>query len=160
VLRRRNGSLELANGPDVTVPSLVQEALQARLDRLEPATREVINVAAVAGRTFGMPLLEALVARDDLRPALSELQRLELVVEERRRPSPEYRFRHGLVQEVAYGGLVETRRRELHRAVGEALEQLHQGMIEEVYGLVLTPNDFADLDTLEQQLLGFGRRDE
>jgi ABC-type transport system substrate-binding protein/class 3 adenylate cyclase len=145
VLRRRNGRLELANGADdVAVPALVQEALQARLDRLEPATREVISVASVVGRSFGMPLLEQVVARERLRPALSELQRLDLVVEERRRPAPEYRFRHGLVQEVAYGGLVEARRRDLHRVVGEALEQLHHDSPEEVYGLLARHYSEAD----------------
>ena len=126
VLRRHNGRLEPADGGALAVPALVQEALQARLDRLEATTREVVSVAAVIGRSFGLPLLEQLVPREQLRPALSELQRLDLVVEERRRPTPEYRFRHGLVQEVAYGGLVETRRRELHREVGKALEQLHR----------------------------------
>ena len=114
----------------------MQEALQARLDRLEPTTREVVSVAAVIGRSFGLPLLERLVPRAELRPALSELQRLDLVVEERRRPAPEYRFRHGLVQEVAYGGLVEARRRELHRQVGETLEDLYRDAPEEIYGLL------------------------
>jgi ABC-type transport system substrate-binding protein/class 3 adenylate cyclase len=151
VLRRRNGSLELANGSDVTVPSLVQEALQARLDRLEPGTREVISVASVAGRSFGMPLLEAVVQRGELRAALSDLQRLDLVVEERRRPSPEYRFRHGLVQEVAYGGLVERRRQELHRAVGEALERIHRDSLEEVYGLLA--RHFSEADDAERAVV-------
>jgi ABC-type transport system substrate-binding protein/class 3 adenylate cyclase len=137
VLRRENGRYELANGADdVAVPALVQEALQARLDRLDPATREVIGVASVVGRSFGAPLLERIVPADRLRPALSELQRLDLVVEERRRPAAEYRFRHGLVQEVAYDRLVTSRRRELHRIVGEALEQLHPDSPQEVYGLL------------------------
>src|SRR5262249_12146026 len=50
--------------------------------------------------------------------------------------APEYRFRHGLVQEVAYARLVETRRRHLHRVVGEALEHLHRDALEEIYGLL------------------------
>ena len=111
-LRRANGSWELAVEPDeLAVPALVQGALQARLDRLEPATREVVSLAAVIGRTFGVPLLEKLVPHDELRDALVDLQRLDLIVETRRRPTPEYRFRHGLVQEVAYSTLVEPTRR-------------------------------------------------
>ena len=58
-------------------------------------------------------------------PALSELMRLDLIVEVSRRPAPEYRFRHGLVQEVAYGSLLEPARRSLHRRIGEALETLY-----------------------------------
>ena len=89
VLRPVNGHWELTVAPDeVTVPLLVQETLQARLDRLEQPTREVANVASVIGRTFGLPLLERLLSRDELLPALSELLRLDLVVEERRRPVP------------------------------------------------------------------------
>src|SRR5439155_12861425 len=109
-------------GDGAVVPAAIQETLQARLDRLAPDTREVAAVASVVGRTFGTPLLERLVAPERLRPALSELQRLDLVVEERRRPTREYRFRHGLVQEAAYRTLLDERRRDLHRIVGTALE--------------------------------------
>jgi class 3 adenylate cyclase len=124
-LRRRNGSWELCVDEDeLAVPALVQGALQARLDRLDPETREVLSLAAVIGRTFGMPLLERLVPRDQLMHALTELQRLDLIVEKRRRPNPEYRFRHGLVQEVAYASLVDSKRRKLHKRVGEALEEI------------------------------------
>jgi ABC-type transport system substrate-binding protein/class 3 adenylate cyclase len=145
VLRRENGRLELTGeAEDVVVPTAVQEALQARLDRLDPEAREVISVASVVGRSFGTPLLEQLVPPEHVRTALPALQRLDLVVEERRRPAPEYRFRHGLVQEVAYGRLVETRRRDLHRVVGEALESLHRDSPEEVYGLLAGHFSAAD----------------
>jgi ABC-type transport system substrate-binding protein/class 3 adenylate cyclase len=134
VLRPVNAHWELTVAADeLTVPLLVQETLQARLDRLQLATREVVSAAAVIGRTFGLPLLERLTRRDRLVAALSELQRLDLVVEERRRPAPEYRFRHGLVQEVAYASLTESRRRELHLSTGRALEELHADAPEEVY---------------------------
>lgn len=124
-VRRVNNHVELAVAEgDLRLPAAVQEALQARLDRLPPEAREVAAVASVAGRTFGLPLLERLVPGEHLTHGLSELQRLDLVVEERRRPAREYRFRHGLVQEAAYQGLLEERRRDLHLRVGEALEEL------------------------------------
>ncbi len=124
-LQRENGRYTLAVGErELAVPVLVQGALQARLDRIDRETREVLSVAAVAGRTFGLRLLGEVLPDTELGRALSELQRLDLIVEVRRRPTAEYRFRHGLVQEVAYAGLVETRRRRLHLQVGEALERL------------------------------------
>jgi ABC-type transport system substrate-binding protein/class 3 adenylate cyclase len=144
VLRRLNGSLELVNGDRVAVPALVEEALQARLDRLTRDARNLVMTAAVVGRSFEMPLLERLAPGIDLRPALSELQRHELLIEERRRPVPQYRFRHGLVQEVAYRRLVDAQRRELHRAVGEAIEELHRDSPEEVYGLLARHYTEAD----------------
>ena len=118
-LRRREGVWELADG-QVAVPTLVQGALQARLDRLPPRTREVVSVASAIGRGFGLPLLERLLPHDQVVPALSDLMRLDLIVEVSRRPAPEYRFRHGLVQEVAYNSLLEPARRTLHRRIGEA----------------------------------------
>jgi oligopeptide transport system substrate-binding protein len=148
-LTRSNGSWVLAVSADeLAVPALVQGALQARLDRLEPATREVVSLAAVIGRTFGVPLLEKLVPRAELRDALVDLQRLDLIVETRRRPTPEYRFRHGLVQEVAYATLVEPTRRQLHLRVGEALEDLYRGSLEEVYDVLA--RHFSEADRPEK----------
>jgi ABC-type transport system substrate-binding protein/class 3 adenylate cyclase len=148
-LTRQNGSWELAVAPDeLTIPAAVQGALQARLDRLDPGAREVLGIAAVIGRTFGLPLLEKLVEHDRLLTALSELQRLDLIVETRRRPTPEYRFRHGLVQEVAYSSLVETTRKRLHQRVGEALEELYADSLDEVYDLLA--RHFTEADEAEK----------
>jgi ABC-type transport system substrate-binding protein/class 3 adenylate cyclase len=145
-LRRDNGRFVLTiDSSDLSVPTLVQGTLQARLDRLDPDARELVSVAAVIGRTFDLPLLEKILPSEQLLPALSTLQRLELVVERRRRPAPEYGFRHGLVQEVAYTSLVEAKRRKLHRKVGEAIEELHAGSREEVYDVLARHFSEADL---------------
>jgi ABC-type transport system substrate-binding protein/class 3 adenylate cyclase len=132
-LERENGTLRLAQGADAVVPTLIQEALQARLDRLAAETREIVALAAVAGRSFSLPLLERLASKEQLLPALSELQRLELVVEERHRPALEYRFSHGLVHEAAYGALTSAGKRALHRRVGAALEELVAAEPERAY---------------------------
>src|SRR5919198_468607 len=144
-LQRENGKWTLAIGEDeLVVPALVQGALQARLDRLDPATRDVLSLAAVVGRTFGVQLLERLVPREQFLPALTELQRLDLIYEKSRRPNPEYRFRHGLVQEVAYASLVESKRRKLHKRVGEALEEIYKESPEEAYALLARHFSEAD----------------
>ena len=74
--------------------------------------------------------------------------RLDLIVEVSRRPAPEYRFRHGLVQEVAYGSLLEPARRSLHRRIGEALETLYGESNESVYGPI--GRHFAEADEPER----------
>ena len=145
-LKRENGRVVLAG--EASIPAALQEALQARLDRLDAEARELITTAAVIGRSFGLPLLERLLPRARLLPTLSELQWLELVVEERSGPAPEYRFRHGLVQEAAYNTLLEARRRELHLRVGEALRELHRDSPAEVYGLLA--RHFAEGDAPER----------
>ena len=69
-LRPTNGSFELAiDLPRIDVPTIVQEALQARLDRLAPETRDLISVASVVGRNFTMPLLEQLLPGVRLTPS-------------------------------------------------------------------------------------------
>jgi ABC-type transport system substrate-binding protein len=148
-LERRNGGWQLAVGVDeLAIPAAVQGTLQARLDRLDPETREILSLAAVIGRTFGLPLLERLVPRDELMHALTELMRLDLIVEKRRRPNPEYRFRHGLVQEVAYASLVDSKRKKLHKRVGEALEDIYKESPEEAYGLLA--RHFTEADEPEK----------
>jgi ABC-type transport system substrate-binding protein/class 3 adenylate cyclase len=145
-LKRENGRVMLVG--EASIPAALQEALQARLDRLDAEARELVTTAAVIGRSFGLPLLERLLPRARLLPTLSELQWLQLVVEERSGATSEYRFRHGLVQEAAYGRLVETRRRELHLRVGEALVELHRDSPAEVYGLLA--RHFAEADEPER----------
>jgi len=141
-LKRENGRVVVAD--EASIPPALQEALQARLDRLDAEARELITTAAVIGRSFGLPLLERLLPRARLLPTLAELEWLQLLVEERSGPAPEYRFRHGLVREAAYHTLLDARRRELHLRVGEALRELHRDSPAEVYGLLA--RHFAEAD--------------
>ncbi len=125
VVSRGPDGLELCVEMDeVAVPAAVQAALQARLGRLTPGTREVATICSAVGRSFGTGLLEAMFEPEVVRRAVLELQRFDLITEERRRPEPEYRFRHGLVQEVAYSSMLEHDRRSAHRRIAEALVQL------------------------------------
>ncbi|HVG89492.1 MAG: ABC transporter substrate-binding protein [Gaiellales bacterium] len=117
------------------VPGAVQGALQARFDRLSPPARGLLSVAAVIGRRFTLPILERVAPDLDVSAGLSDLQRAELIVERQRRPAPVYTFRHGLVQEAAYNGLLDSRRVQLHRQVAEGLEEL----LREEEGLVPLP---------------------
>jgi ABC-type transport system substrate-binding protein/class 3 adenylate cyclase len=145
-LERRSGRLALVG--EASVPAALQEALEARLDRLDAAALELVTTASVVGRSFDRPLLERLLPQARLMPTLSELQWLQLITEERSGAAPEYRFRHGLVQEVAYGRLLEARRRELHLRVAEALVELHRDSPREVYGLLA--HHFAEADEPER----------
>ena len=96
-----NGHLVLVS--QASIPAALQEALQARLDRLDAEARELLTTAAVIGRSFGLPVLERLLPRrtaaaDPLRAPMAPARGRGA-----RRKPPEYRFRHGLVQEAAYG---------------------------------------------------------
>ncbi len=104
------------------IPTSLQDSLMARLDRLGPA-REVAQVASVLGRSFDYALLRDVsdVPDDKLEPALASLADAELLYARGLPPESTYLFKHTLMQDAAYQSLLKSRRRELHRAVAEAL---------------------------------------
>ena len=122
---------------NVTIPDTLHGVLLARIDRLEEDVRRTLQLAAVIGRSFLYRLLEVIAeAERQLDAHLSQLQRADLVREKTRRPELEYIFKHSLTQEAAYNSLLIERRREFHRKVGEALEQLFADRRDEFYGML------------------------
>jgi tetratricopeptide (TPR) repeat protein len=115
------------------MPATVQAILAARIDRLRPELKRLLQAAAVVGKDVPVQLLEAVadIANDDLRHALTELQNAEFLYEVRLFPDLEYTFKHALTHEVAYGGVLHERRRALHAALVDALERLHAGRLGE-----------------------------
>ena len=107
------------------VPATIQDLLTARIDRLPESAKRVLQVAAVLGREFPFPLLQAVVPADvDLPAELATLARAELLGETAVFPERRHRFVHLLVQEVAYQSLLVKSRAELHARAGRALETL------------------------------------
>lgn len=106
------------------VPATLQDALEARLDRLGPA-KEIAQIGAVIGRTFEYALISRVAAIDDtvLRQTLDGLVHSGLAAVRGEPPDSGYTFKHALVQETAYASLLRGRRADLHGAVARALEQ-------------------------------------
>jgi ABC-type oligopeptide transport system substrate-binding subunit/class 3 adenylate cyclase len=121
----------------VELPPTVEQVILARIDRLPDHSHRVLTAASVLGRQFGLPLLEGVTdGHDELRQSLRELQRLDLIREERRWPEPEYRFKHAVIQDVVYRTLLTPDRTALHRLAAEWLEGRYGANAEEVYGLL------------------------
>jgi class 3 adenylate cyclase/predicted ATPase len=128
------GAYRLARAVEtIQVPATVQAILATRIDRLAPELKRLLQAASVVGKDVPFALLEAIadVTGDDLQSALSELQTAEFLYEARLFPDLEYTFKHALTHDVAYGGLLEDRRRALHAAVVEAIERLHADRLSE-----------------------------
>ncbi|MBI3636377.1 MAG: AAA family ATPase, partial [Candidatus Rokubacteria bacterium] len=122
------GSYRLVRALDAAqVPASVQAILAARIDRLPPELKRLLQAASVVGKDVPVTLLEAIadVKDDDLRRALGELQTAEFIYETRLFPDLEYTFKHALTHEVAYGSVLQERRRALHAAIVGAIERLH-----------------------------------
>jgi ABC-type oligopeptide transport system substrate-binding subunit/class 3 adenylate cyclase len=123
-LVQADGAWRFDHEVELHVPDSVEQVILARIARLAPETRRVLTAAAVLGRHFSQPLLEHLVEMEGtIGQPLTDLQRLDLVRENRRWPQPEYRFKHALIQEAAYGTIVSANRRSLHRRAAEWLER-------------------------------------
>jgi class 3 adenylate cyclase len=128
VLAGERGAYRLVKaGQIVQLPETVQALLAARIDRLPPEDKSLLQSASVIGTTVPLLLLQAIAERtgDDLAAGLARLQSAEFIYETRLFPEAEYEFRHALTQEVAYAGLLHERRRALHAQVVTAIERLY-----------------------------------
>jgi class 3 adenylate cyclase len=97
--------------PTIQVPATVQAVLAARIDRLPPEEKRLLQTAAVIGTEVPLALLQAIVElpEQDLHRGLSHLQAAEFLYETRLFPARESTFKHALTHEVAYGSLLLER---------------------------------------------------
>jgi len=132
LLRERDGEYVLEGPlPPLAIPTTLQASLTARLDRLSPV-REVAQVGAVAGREFHYELLNAVAGlpKQKLDEALGQLVRSELIFCRGEIPHTVYTFKHALVRDAAYAGLLKSRRVHLHAAIAKLLETEFPGVVQ------------------------------
>jgi class 3 adenylate cyclase/tetratricopeptide (TPR) repeat protein len=135
VLRREEGGYRLVKGiAEVSVPDTIQGIIMARLDRLGEEGKRTVQLASVIGRQFLVRLLERIAGlTGKLEGLLRELKALEIIYEQGLLPEPAYIFKHAVIQDVAYNSLLIQRRKELHKAVGAAIEELYTDRLTEHY---------------------------
>jgi len=118
-------------GVSAAIPATLQDLLLARLDRMA-SVKDVVQLAAVIGRTFSFELLAAAAGLDDA-TLLGELRKLiaaGLVFAKGTPPRVAYTFKHALIQDAAYQSLVNKRRRQFHAAIAEKLEANFPAVVE------------------------------
>lgn len=110
----------------LNIPSGVREFIKRQTQPLSEDTREILSLAAVIGREFGLNALESASQkpRDDLIDHLDQAVSLELI-NEVRGAAGRYSFRHALIREALYDALKPTRRRRLHRTVADAIRNIN-----------------------------------
>ena len=134
ILAGERGAYRLTRSPEgFQVPATARAMLAARIDRLAPEDKRLLQAAAVIGTDVPWVLLQAVAdePEDQLRQGLAQLQTTEFLYETRLFPDIEYTFRHALTHEVAYGSLLTERRRDLHARIAEAIEELYGDRLEE-----------------------------
>jgi class 3 adenylate cyclase/tetratricopeptide (TPR) repeat protein len=109
----------------IQVPATVQAILAARVDRLAPEDKRLLQVASVIGKDVPFTLLQAIADLPDevLRSGLDHLQAAEFIDETDLFPDIEYTFKHALTHEVVYQGILHGQQRALHARIVEAIER-------------------------------------
>ncbi len=124
VLVGQRGSYRATGAPaDLEIPATVQTVLAARIDRLPPREKRLLQCAAVIGEDGPASLLAEIadLSDDALRETLAHLQHAELL----ETTAEQFRFRHSLTHVVSYETLLHDRRRQLHGTIALAMERLY-----------------------------------
>jgi class 3 adenylate cyclase len=135
VLTGARGAYRLTKAlEEIQVPATVQAVLAARIDRLSPEEKRLLQLAAVIGERVPFTLLQAVgeMSEEELRRDLAHLQAAEFLYEASLFPELEYTFKHGLTYQVAYSSLLHERRRSFHAQIMSAIETLYHDRLTEL----------------------------
>ena len=129
LLQERQGQYMLDRPlPSVAMPTTLQASLTARLSPV----RDVAQIGAAIGHEFSYELLSSVagLSRERLDNGLNQLVRSELVFCRGEIPDAVYTFKHSLVRDAAYAGLLKSRRAQLHAAIAQTFEQRFSDIVE------------------------------
>ncbi|MBX0328653.1 tetratricopeptide repeat protein [Oscillochloris sp. ZM17-4] len=122
---------------EVALPTSIEGLLIARLDRLDEQRQELVQVASVIGRRFQLPIVQGVYASHSaLDESLQRLIAIELIQADLFERTLAYLFRHALLRDVAYEGILYARRRVLHGRVARRIEELSGDRIEDQLALL------------------------
>jgi class 3 adenylate cyclase/tetratricopeptide (TPR) repeat protein len=134
ILAGKRGHYRATNAPaEWQIPATIQAILAARIDRLPPEDKALLQAASVIGRDVPFALLKSIadIHEENLRRGLTRLVAGEFLYERSVFPDLEYSFKHALTHETAYGSLLQDHRRVLHARIVSAVEALYGGRLAE-----------------------------
>jgi class 3 adenylate cyclase/tetratricopeptide (TPR) repeat protein len=134
VLVGDRGAYRMTKAPEAwQIPATAQAILAARIDRLVPEDKRLLQAASIIGKDVPFTLLQAIadVPEENLRRGLTDLQASEFLYETSVFPDLEYTFKHALTHEVTYASVLHDRRRALHARIVEAIEVLYTDRLAE-----------------------------
>ncbi|HWJ40807.1 MAG TPA: AAA family ATPase, partial [Candidatus Limnocylindrales bacterium] len=136
----RNGTVKLTKSlGELKIPPTVQAILAARIDRLAPDHKDLLQTLAVIGTEFKFALIRKVLDQEAgaaspgevVETMLSELQLAEFIYEQPSVGDLEYTFKHALTHDVAYHSVLNERRRLLHERIGAALESTYADSLDD-----------------------------
>jgi class 3 adenylate cyclase/tetratricopeptide (TPR) repeat protein len=151
IIERKNNKYFIAKDvQSAVIPSMIQDVIMARVDRLPEAVRKVLQTGSVIEREFSYKLLNRVtgISQDELLMHLSVLKDSELLYERGLYPQSAYVFKHALTQEVVYNSILTNRKKRLHEEIARAIEELYKDNIGEHYGVL--SEHFIEADNYEK----------
>jgi tetratricopeptide (TPR) repeat protein len=139
IIEKKDNTYRIAKDIEtVTIPTTIHDVIMARVDSLPDRAKRVLQTGSVVGREFSHDLINRLVERPEqaLLSHLSVLKDSELVYERGIYPQSTYIFKHAFTQEVVYNSLLLKRRKDIHKKIGEAIEQVYPERLEEFYEIL------------------------
>jgi class 3 adenylate cyclase/tetratricopeptide (TPR) repeat protein len=124
---------------EIGVPVSVQAVLAARIDRLQPDAKQLVQAASVAGKEVSeqtLVLISGLAEGDRCEAALREAIEAGFLYEAELYPERLLAFRHPLTREVAYGSQLAEQRAITHAAAARAMIELNPERHEELAALI------------------------
>ena len=134
VIEIQNGECRIAAGVgnlnELNFPATVQAVITSRIDRLSPREQLTLKVASAIGRSFGFQLLRDIHPIEEDKPELPnylmKLERFDLTPMETPEPDLRYMFKHIITQEVAYGLMLHSQRRQIHESLALWYERSYE----------------------------------
>jgi tetratricopeptide (TPR) repeat protein len=137
LLRDGQGGWTLDLSAPAELPGAIERLVRSRVDRLDGDAREAMVAASVLGTEFHLNAVAAMTQLyGALGEAVSQLCSSGLLVDLGNHPEQAYRFRHALIQEATYKGLLHRERRRLHSRAARALEEMAAGRQAELAGVL------------------------
>ena len=118
------------------IPQTIRGVLAARLDALPGSVKRVAQLAAVIGTEFSHDLLAVTGNTARLKQILTLLKKEGIIDEISSESGGKYVFRHQMMQEVAYQGLLKKNRKAFHHVVGNAMEIMYRDNLSKQTGFL------------------------
>jgi class 3 adenylate cyclase/tetratricopeptide (TPR) repeat protein len=139
-IERKNGIYYLAKDiQGLSIPSTIQDVIMARVDALPEMAKNLLQTGSVIEREFSYELIKTVsgLSEQDLLPQLSVLKDSELLFERGIYPDSAYIFKHALTREVVYDSILARKKKNLHKKIGQTIEQLFKDNLHEHYGALI-----------------------
>ena len=122
----------------VIIPSTIHDVIMARVDSLPDGSKEVLQVGATIEREFSHELIKRVTGlpSEELLSHLSVLKESELLYERGIYPDSTYIFKHAMTQEVVYGSILNRKKKNLHEAIGNIIEETYKERLQNFSGVL------------------------